>query len=77
MLFSVHAQMGGHDWATDEQKKWLQNYYEEHYVKCLLNQDYMEFKPTFFEVWFQKWLEIQSTECSIPLDMTLKSLTPV
>ncbi|KAI9574064.1 hypothetical protein HD554DRAFT_2253044 [Boletus coccyginus] len=71
------SKMGKQSWVTDEQKQWLHDYYEQHYVKCLLNRDYMEFKPIFFEAWFQKWPEIQSKECGFPLGMTPESLTPV
>ncbi|KAF8121460.1 hypothetical protein EV363DRAFT_1185740 [Boletus edulis] len=69
--------MGGHEWATNEQKKWLQDYYEEHYVHCLVNREYTQFKPIFFEAWFHKWPEIQSKECGFPPGSTPVSLTPI
>ena len=65
------------DWATNEQKKWLQDNYKEHYIKYLLNWNYMKFKPIFFEAWFQKWPVIQLKECGFPLSMTPDSLTPI
>lgn len=67
--------MGGNNWATPEQKQWLKAYYEEHYVPCLHNKDYMDFKPVFYTEWFKRWPEIESNEARFSPGTTHESLT--
>ncbi|KIJ60878.1 hypothetical protein HYDPIDRAFT_170023 [Hydnomerulius pinastri MD-312] len=47
--------MTGSEWASKEQKIWLQAYYEKYYVPCMPSKNYTEFKPVFYEAWFKNW----------------------
>lgn len=49
--------MPGLKWATSEQETWLSAYYEQYYVPCKPIRNYTDFKPVFYEAWFQRWPE--------------------
>ncbi|KIK80551.1 hypothetical protein PAXRUDRAFT_28137 [Paxillus rubicundulus Ve08.2h10] len=68
--------MGKNKWATKEQKIWLTAYYEMYYCPCMVNREYTEFKPVFFEAWFQKWPEIDLKECGFQTGTTTSTLDP-